>query len=122
MTRRGSFLSRRVISRSGSPLVGRQTGRQLLAKEGLPPVGVRSAVADRRPTHPHPAGGGIEHRGSCCIDSDRPAGSLEGPRGSPRITLSLDAVRPPRPIAVSPNTMSDTRFPAVIDTLGFVDS
>jgi hypothetical protein len=69
-----------------------------------------------------PAGGGIEHDGSCCIDGDRPAGSLEGPLGSPRETLSFDAVRPPRPVAVSPNTMSDTRFPAAIDTLGFVDS
>jgi hypothetical protein len=69
-----------------------------------------------------PAGGGIEHGGSCCIDGDRPAGSLEGPNGSPRLTLSFDAVRPPRPIAVSPNTMSDTRFPAAFDTVGRVDS
>ena len=69
-----------------------------------------------------PAGGGIEHGGSCCIDGDRPAGGLEGPRGSPRVTLSFDAVRLPRPTAVSPNTMSDTRFLAAIDTLGIVDS
>jgi hypothetical protein len=69
-----------------------------------------------------PAGGGIEHGGSCCIDGDRPAGSLKGPRGSTRVTPGFDAVRPPRPTAVSPNTMSDTRFPAAIDTLGFVDS
>ena len=48
--------------------------------------------------------------------------SLEGPRGSPRVTLSFDAVRPPRPTAVSPNTMSDNRFPAAIDMQGFVDS
>jgi hypothetical protein len=48
--------------------------------------------------------------------------SLEGLRGSPRVTLSFDAVRPPRPTAVSPNTMSDNRFPAAIDTQGFVDS
>ena len=48
--------------------------------------------------------------------------SIEGPRGSPRVTLSFDAVRPPRPTAVSPNTMSDNRFPAAIDMQGFVDS
>jgi hypothetical protein len=69
-----------------------------------------------------PAGAGIEHGGSCCIDGDRPAGSREEPRGSTRVTLSFDAVRPPRPIAVSPNTMSDTRFPAAIDTLGCADT
>src|SRR4029077_18249630 len=54
--------------------------------------------------------------------SSRLMRSIEGPRASPRGALSFDAVRPPPPTAVSPNTMSDNRFPAAIDMQGFVDS